>query len=63
MSVLQKQPTGSGTQPFCHLVGNGAIFLEIKRPERDSDNSLPVGAVLNEWSYISIPLCHSLYGA
>ena len=49
------QTCSAGPQPT-YNGGIGGYFLELKRPEREADNSLPRNAsTKNDWSYSSTP--------
>jgi hypothetical protein len=55
-SLHHRVQTGSGAHPASYSMGNRALFLWVKRPEREADHSPPSSAeVNNAWSYTSTP--------
>jgi hypothetical protein len=55
-SPLRSVQTGSGAHPTFYPMGTGGFLPGIKRPERETDHSIPTSAeVKNTWIYTSIP--------
>jgi hypothetical protein len=52
LSLLRNAQVDSGAHPASYAMDTGSLFFGVKRPRRETDNSLPSNAeVKNEWSY------------